>query len=130
MSRQSDRDEPERQKQAVQLFMKVRPNFESDQAAIEAVAGILGIDSPRTLRKWIQREQIDSYPVNSVSSRIRSFKRWLFRPHAIVIGTVVTVLGGLGLFYSQQILGTGGQTTQTTQTIPHLEVDQSPTYKL
>jgi hypothetical protein len=105
---------------AVRLVAEVRPAYESDQAAINAVAGILGIDSPNTLRKWIRRARINPGPGDPSNRNV--LKRSLFRSHTIVIGSIITVLGGLGLAYSQQFFGIGQQSP--TPSIPHLETDQ------
>jgi transposase len=45
---------------AVRMVAEVRPNYESEFAAITAVAGKLGIGTPETLRKWVRRAQIDA----------------------------------------------------------------------
>jgi hypothetical protein len=122
MSRRSAIYTPEMRERAVRLVAEVRPAYESDRAAIQAVAGILGIDNPDTLRKWVRREQSDSHSSNHGRSKMRALKRSVFRTHSIIIGSVVVVLGGLGLIYSQQLLGVG-QPSSSVQA-PHLEVDQ------
>jgi transposase len=45
---------------AVRMVAEVRPNYESEFAAITAVAAKLGIGTPETLRKWIRRAEIDA----------------------------------------------------------------------
>jgi transposase len=45
---------------AVLMVAEVRPNYESDYAAITAVASKLGIGTPETLRKWVRRAEIDA----------------------------------------------------------------------
>jgi transposase len=45
---------------AVRMVAEVRPNYESDYAAITAVAAKLGIGTPETLRKWVRRAEIDA----------------------------------------------------------------------
>ena len=42
------------------MVAEVRPNYESEFAAITAVASKLGIGTPETLRKWVRRAQIDA----------------------------------------------------------------------
>jgi transposase len=42
------------------MVAEVRPNYDSDYAAITAVAGKLGIGTPETLRKWVRRAEIDA----------------------------------------------------------------------
>jgi transposase len=41
------------------MVAEVRPNYESEFAAITAVASKLGIGTPETLRKWVRRAEID-----------------------------------------------------------------------
>jgi transposase len=42
------------------MVAEVRPNYESEYAAIAAVAKKLGIGTPETLRKWIRRLEVDA----------------------------------------------------------------------
>ncbi|MFC4016441.1 transposase [Micromonospora sp. GCM10011542] len=44
---------------AVRMVAEVRPNYESDWAAITAVAGRLWIGTAETLRKWVRQAQVD-----------------------------------------------------------------------
>jgi transposase len=44
---------------AVRMVAEVRPNYESDWAAITAVAAKLGIGTAETLRKWVRQAQVD-----------------------------------------------------------------------
>ncbi|MBU8855753.1 MULTISPECIES: transposase [unclassified Micromonospora] len=41
------------------MVAEVRPNYESDWAAITAVAARLGIGTAETLRKWVRQAQVD-----------------------------------------------------------------------
>jgi hypothetical protein len=100
------------------MVSDVRPSFPSDQAAIKAVAGFLGIDNPNTLLKWVRRARFSGR--NDVHGA-SSLKRFFFRSHTIVIGSVVTVLGGLALAYSQQFFGLG---VSGDSPAPRLIVDQ------
>jgi transposase len=45
---------------AVRMVAEIRPQYESEYAAISAVAKKLGITTPETVRKWIRRTEIDS----------------------------------------------------------------------
>jgi len=45
---------------AVRMVAEVRPNYESDWAAITAVAQKLGIGTAETLRKWVRQAQVDA----------------------------------------------------------------------
>jgi transposase len=42
------------------MVAEVRPNYESEFAAITAVAKKLGIGTAETLRKWVRRAQVDT----------------------------------------------------------------------
>ena len=50
----------ELRERAVRMVAEVRPNYESDYAAITAVATKLGIGAAETLRKWVRRAEIDA----------------------------------------------------------------------
>jgi transposase len=41
------------------MVAEVRPQYPSQWAAITAVAGMLGIDTPETFRTWIRSSQVD-----------------------------------------------------------------------
>ena len=49
----------ELRERAVRMVAEVRPDYPSEHAAITAVAGMLGIGSPETVRTWIRRQQVD-----------------------------------------------------------------------
>jgi hypothetical protein len=80
----------------------VRSSFPTEREAANAVAGILGIEHPDLVRKWMRDPRLSGN-----SSKLQALKRFAFRSHTIVIGVVITVLGGLGLAYSQQVFGVG-----------------------
>jgi transposase len=50
----------ELRERAVRMVAEIRPQYESEYAAISAVATKLGITTPETVRKWIRRTEIDS----------------------------------------------------------------------
>jgi transposase len=45
---------------AVWMVAEMRPNYESDWAAITAVAARLGIGTAETMRKWVRQAQVDA----------------------------------------------------------------------
>ena len=50
----------ELRERAVRMVAEVRPQYPSQWAAITAVAGMLGIGTPETLRTWIRRSEVDA----------------------------------------------------------------------
>jgi hypothetical protein len=117
---QSAKYPPELRNRAVRMVADVRSDYSSEQAAIAAVASILGIDSPETLRHWVRRAAGDS---GQGSSKWRTLK--LIWAHPVIVGSIITVLGGLGLIYSTHFLGMDQQQSPGTAkaSAPHVEVD-------
>jgi transposase len=58
----------ELRERAVRMVAEVRPNYESDWAAITAVAQKLGVGTAETLRKWVRRAQVDAGQRSGVTS--------------------------------------------------------------
>ncbi|MFB8386583.1 IS3 family transposase [Microbacterium sp. NPDC055910] len=50
----------ELRERAVRMVAEVRPDYPSEYAAMTAVAGMLGIGSPETIRTWIRRREVDA----------------------------------------------------------------------
>jgi len=50
----------ELRERAVRMVAELRGDYPSEHAAMTAVAGMLGIGSPETLRTWIRRQQVDA----------------------------------------------------------------------
>ena len=48
----------EMRERALRMVEEVRPNYESDWAAMNAVADKLGIATGETIRKWVRRREI------------------------------------------------------------------------
>jgi transposase len=67
MSRPS-RYPAELRQRAVRMVAEVRPNYDSDWAAITAVAQKLGIGTTETLRKWVRQAEVDTGQRPGVSS--------------------------------------------------------------
>jgi transposase len=51
---------PELRERAVRMVAELTPEYPSRWAAIEAVAGKLGIASLETLRKWVNRAEVNA----------------------------------------------------------------------
>lgn len=60
----------ELRERAVRMVAEVRPEYESQWAAITAVAGMLSIGTPETLRTWIRRDEVDAGKRPGVTSEI------------------------------------------------------------
>jgi transposase len=50
----------ELRERAVRMVAEVRPDYASEYAAMTAVAQMLGIGSPETIRTWLRRQQVDA----------------------------------------------------------------------
>ena len=50
----------ELRERAVRMVAELRPDYPNEYAAMTAVAGMLGIGSPETIRTWIHRQQVDA----------------------------------------------------------------------
>ena len=50
----------ELRERAVRMVAELRPDYPSEYAAMTAVAQMLGIGSPETIRTWIRRNQVDA----------------------------------------------------------------------
>lgn len=56
----SRRYPPELKERAVRMFTEIRNDHESEWAAMNAVADLLGVGSGETVRKWIRQAEIDT----------------------------------------------------------------------
>lgn len=72
----------ELRQRAVRMVAEVRPNYESDWAAITAVAQKLGIGTAETLRKWVRQAQVDAGQRAGVSTDESAELRRLRRENA------------------------------------------------
>lgn len=49
----------ELRERAVRMFVEIRDQHESEWAAMKAVADLLGVGTPETVRKWVRQGEID-----------------------------------------------------------------------
>jgi transposase-like protein len=119
MSPQPARYSAEFREGAVSMVAKARSKYPSESAAISAVATELGIRNPETLRRWVRRAEstTDGDQKSAGSSKQNFLKRSLQRSHPIVIGVIVTVVGGLILLVLQFVV-------KAHNNHPSLTVDQ------
>jgi transposase len=68
---------PELRERAVRMVAEVRHEHASEWAAIESVAGKLGIGSAQTLHNWIRKAQVDSGQRSGVTSEMAAEVRKL-----------------------------------------------------
>ena len=59
MGRRSSKYPTELRERAVRMVAEDRPDYESEWAAMQAVASKLGIGTTETLRKWVRRAEVD-----------------------------------------------------------------------
>jgi len=67
----------ELRERAVRMVAEVRPQYPSQWAAITAVAGMLGIGTPETLRTWIRRAEVDAGHRPGVTSELAAENKQL-----------------------------------------------------
>ncbi len=72
----------ELRERAVRMVTEVRPDYPSEYAAISAVAQMLGVGSPETVRGWIRRGQIDTGARPGVTSDAQAEIKRLKRENA------------------------------------------------
>jgi transposase len=60
MTRRSQQYPPELRERAVRMVIEVTPNYDSQWAAISAVAQKLGVGTAETVRKWVRQAEIDA----------------------------------------------------------------------
>jgi transposase len=83
---------------AVRLVREHAGDYESEYAAIRAVAGRLGIGSAETLRKWIRQAQVDEGSAAGVSTEEASQVRQLRRKVAELERTIEILSAATGFF--------------------------------
>ena len=67
----------ELRERAVRMVAEVRLQYSSQWAAITAVAGMLGIGTPETLRTWIRRGEVDAGQRPGVTSELAAENKQL-----------------------------------------------------
>ena len=79
MTGRSGKYPPELRERAVRMVAEIRGDHNSEWAAIGAVASMLGVRTPETVRKWIRRAQVDAGARPGVTSeeseQIKRLKR-------------------------------------------------------
>lgn len=80
----------ELRERAVGMVAEVRPDYPSEYAAMTAVAGMLGIGSPETIRTWIRRQQVDAWlwNRNSAAGEWRRIREEVGLPDGVTLHTL------------------------------------------
>ena len=91
MTRRNQHYPPELRERAVRMVAEVTPNYDSQWAAIGAVAQKLGIGTTETVRKWVRKAEVDDGVRPGVTSeesaelrRLRAENRELRRANEIL----------------------------------------------
>src|SRR5215475_5520185 len=95
----------ELRERAIRMLAEERPKYPSEAAAIRAVADRLGIRSPDTLRRWLRQSQLDTNQKEPTPAKWQLLlRKWFLRPHTVISGVLVAILGGLGYFIVQSVI--------------------------
>jgi transposase len=78
----SKRYPAELKQRAIRMYVEVRPDHDTDWAAMCKVSGLLGIGVPETLRKWIRQAEIDQGERPGVTSEESAEIKQLRRENA------------------------------------------------
>src|SRR6187551_3126870 len=79
MTRRNQHYPPELRERAVRMVAEVTPNYDSQWAAIGAVAQKLGVGTAETVRKWVRQAEVDTGQragtTSNESAEIKRLKR-------------------------------------------------------
>jgi transposase len=78
----SRRYPPELRERAVRMFGEVRGQHESEWSAMAAVAKLLGVGTPETVRKWVRQAEVDGGARPGVTSEESAELKRLRRENA------------------------------------------------
>lgn len=78
----SRRYPPELRERAVRMVGEVRGQHESEWAAMAAVAELLGVGTPETVRKWVRQAEVDDGARPGVSTEESAELKRLRRENA------------------------------------------------
>ena len=92
----------ELRERAVRMVAEVRPEYQSQWAAITAVAGMLGIGTPETLRTWIRRNEVDAGKRPGVTSEIAEENKAL-RKEVAELRRANEILKAAAIFFAAEL---------------------------
>jgi transposase len=90
------------------MVAEVRPQYPSQWAAITAVAGMLGIGTPETLRTWIRRSEVDTGVRPGVTSQMAEENKALRREIA-ELRRANEILKAAAIFFGAELCATRRQ---------------------
>ena len=92
----------ELRERAVRMVAEVRPQYPSQWASITAVAGMLGIGTPETLRTWIRRAEVDTGQRPGVSSQLAEDNKAL-RKQVAELRLANEILKAAAIFFGAEL---------------------------
>uniref|UniRef100_UPI000562EDF3 transposase n=1 Tax=Streptacidiphilus rugosus TaxID=405783 RepID=UPI000562EDF3 len=72
----------ELRRRAVRMVAEVRPDYDTEWAAMKAVAAKLGVGSAETVRQWVRRDQVDADTRAGVTTEESALVKALKRENA------------------------------------------------
>ena len=93
----------ELRERAVRMVAEVRLQYSSQWAAITAVAGMLGIGTPETLRTWIRRAEVDAGQRPGVTSELAAENKQL-RKDVAELRRANEILKAAAIAFTQRLL--------------------------
>ena len=92
----------ELRERAVRMVAEIRPQYPSQWAAITAVAGMLGIGAPETLRTWLRRSEVDGGLRPGVTSEIAAENKQL-RKEIAELRRANEILKAAAIFFGAEL---------------------------
>src|SRR6478672_1657957 len=96
----------ELRERAVRMVAELRRQYPSQWAAITAVAGMLGIGTPETLRTWIRRSEVDTGQRPGVTSQMAEENKEL-RKDIAELRRANEILKAAAIFFGASSTGPG-----------------------